>query len=148
MTSRASKSPKLYFWDTGLACSLLGIRSAEQVSGHYLYGSLFENMVACELLKALRAQPGLRGLSFWRNNRRQEVDLLVEDGPANLSAAIEVKSARTPRPAYLATLDAVGGALGVEPSRRFVAFDGSERVDLPERGSFVPWRLIREACGL
>ena len=148
ITSRASRSPKLYFWDTGLACSLLGIRSAEQVSGHYLYGSLFENMVACELLKALRAQPGLRDLSFWRNNRRQEVDLLVEDGPANLSAAIEVKSARTPRPAYLSTLDAVGGALGVEPSRRFVAFDGSERVDLPERGSFVPWRLIREACGL
>ena len=42
---RLVKSPKLYFYDTGLACSLLGIRDEDQVSLHYLKGSLFENLI-------------------------------------------------------------------------------------------------------
>ncbi len=45
---RLIKSPKLYFYDTGLACSLLGIRSAEQVGLHYLKGALFENLIISE----------------------------------------------------------------------------------------------------
>lgn len=44
-TKRLVKSPKLYFIDMGLACSLLDIRDAGQLQSHYLRGSLFENFV-------------------------------------------------------------------------------------------------------
>ncbi|MEM7657458.1 MAG: ATP-binding protein, partial [Bacteroidota bacterium] len=46
------KSPKLYFYDTGLACYLLGIRSAQELANHYAKGALFENFVIVEMLKA------------------------------------------------------------------------------------------------
>mgnify|MGYP000486062862 CR=1 FL=1 len=48
---RIIKSPKLYFTDAGLPCSLLGIHDAAQVRDHYLRGSLFENLVVMEVLK-------------------------------------------------------------------------------------------------
>jgi uncharacterized protein len=48
---RLIKSPKLYFYDTGVACSLLGIESKEQLFSHYLKGGLTENFVIAELMK-------------------------------------------------------------------------------------------------
>ncbi len=48
---RLVKSPKLYFYDTGVACSLLGIRAEDQVSSHYLKGALFENLIINEFIK-------------------------------------------------------------------------------------------------
>jgi hypothetical protein len=50
-SKRLIKSPKLYFYDTGLACSLLKI-TPEQLTSHYLRGGLFENMVLADLYKA------------------------------------------------------------------------------------------------
>lgn len=49
---RVTKSPKLYFCDTGLASWLLGIRDPSQMTFHAQRGALFENLVAAELLKA------------------------------------------------------------------------------------------------
>jgi predicted AAA+ superfamily ATPase len=48
---RLIKSPKIYFYDTGVVCSLLNIRSAEMIQSHYLYGALFENFVIAEIIK-------------------------------------------------------------------------------------------------
>ena len=48
---RLVKSPKLYFYDTGVACSLLGIRDESQVNLHYMKGALFENLIIGEFIK-------------------------------------------------------------------------------------------------
>ena len=48
---RLVKSPKLYFYDVGLACWLLGLRTADQVSRDPLWGSLFENFIIMEAMK-------------------------------------------------------------------------------------------------
>ena len=48
---RLVKTPKLYFYDTGLACNLLGIDDEKQLINHWAKGALFENMVINELLK-------------------------------------------------------------------------------------------------
>lgn len=48
---RLIKSPKLYFYDTGIACSLLGIREENQVNLHYLKDGLFENLIINEFIK-------------------------------------------------------------------------------------------------
>ncbi len=90
---RHVKAPKLLFWDTGLACYLLGIRSPEQLRVHPLRGALFETWVAAEVCKARlhRGQP--TATSFYRDRRGLEVDLLVERGMELI--AVESKSGET-----------------------------------------------------
>lgn len=87
---RLIKMPKLYFTDVGLAASLLGIQSPDQLAAHPLKGALFETMVVNEFLKA-RRNAGLREqLYFWRDNIGTEVDIVLERGPA--LAGVEIKS--------------------------------------------------------
>lgn len=75
-TKRLVKTPKLYFYDTGLACALLGIRSAMQVNTHYLRGALFENLVINEFIKAALHRGQEPVLSFWRDKMGLELDLV------------------------------------------------------------------------
>jgi hypothetical protein len=87
---RLVKTPKLYFYDTGLASALLGIRDVEQLHTHYMKGELFENMVITELLKH-RFNQGLESdYYFWRDNKGIEVDCL-QAGNHDMKA-IEIKS--------------------------------------------------------
>ncbi len=75
---RLIKSPKLYFYDTGLLCSLLGLESAGHLDTHYLRGAIFENWVIAETIKQ-HVHAGRRpDLYFWRDNIGNEVDLLYE----------------------------------------------------------------------
>lgn len=92
-TKRLVKSPKLYFYDTGLACSLLGINNAQQLSIHFLRGGLFENLVINELQKKAINAGKEPELSFWRDSTGNEVDLLnTVNGKKN---AWEIKSGAT-----------------------------------------------------
>ncbi len=90
---RVVKSPKLYFYDTGLACNLLGIRSKGELLTHYLRGSLFENLVIVDMLKTSNAYEGERQFYFWRDSNGHEVDLLTEQGGS--IHAVEIKSSET-----------------------------------------------------
>ena len=90
---RLIKTPKLYFYDTGLAVWLLSIREARQVETHPLRGALFENWVVSESLKA-RFNHGLPAhLYFWRDRAGHEVDLLMET--TNQLIPVEIKSSQT-----------------------------------------------------
>ncbi|MBP1728348.1 MAG: ATPase, partial [Deltaproteobacteria bacterium] len=75
---RLIKAPKLYFWDVGLACHLLGIEKANQVVSHPLVGALFETFVVTELMKQRLNQVREPRLYYWRDNAGHEVDLLCE----------------------------------------------------------------------
>jgi predicted AAA+ superfamily ATPase len=90
---RLIKSPKLYFYDTGLACMLLDIPDARSLAWHALRGGLFENFVIVELLKRYLNR-GLRPrFYFWRDSNGVEIDLLIEREGRLL--AIEIKSTQT-----------------------------------------------------
>lgn len=90
---RLVKAPKLYFYDTGLAAYLQGIRDPAQLSIHPARGALFEAFVIGELLKH-RYNHGLpSNLYFWRNNVGDEVDVLVEE--AGALQPVEIKSGQT-----------------------------------------------------
>jgi len=90
---RLVKSPKLFFYDTGLVCHLLGLRSSEQLETHPLRGALFETFVVGEIVKA-RMNAGIRGgLSFYRDHKGHEVDLVVES--ADGLRIVEIKSGAT-----------------------------------------------------
>lgn len=90
---RVIKSPKLYFYDTGLASSLLGIQNEQQLGLNPLKGSLFENMIIIDLLKQ-RLNKGLQdNLYYWRDKTGNELDVLL-DGATKLTA-IEIKAGAT-----------------------------------------------------
>ncbi len=100
---RVVKTPKLYFYDTGLACSLLGINSEEQLSSHYLKGELFESLIIAELQKQQFNQGQRPADYFWRDNTGHEVDFLSErSGGVRIA---EIKSGKTIRPDFFRGLD-------------------------------------------
>ena len=93
MRKRLVKTPKLFFYDTGLACRLLGIENEGQIARDPLRGGLFENLVVLEALKH-SLHRGLRAeLAFYRDNVGNEVDLLYGRGADALP--IEVKAGAT-----------------------------------------------------
>lgn len=95
---RIIKSPKLYFYDTGLACSLLGIRSAQQLQTHFLRGALFENLIINELTKNKLNAGERPSFYFWRDSTGHEIDLLSDEGTVH--RAVEIKSGQTVQPAF------------------------------------------------
>lgn len=122
---RVIKTPKLYVRDTGLACSLLGIESADELFLSPYRGPLFEIAVLEEISEAYAARGRRPRLSFWRDSAGREIDILIERG-ASLSWAIEVKSSSTYAEKYFRNLDAVAGELGVPVDRRVVVYAGDE----------------------
>jgi predicted AAA+ superfamily ATPase len=90
---RLIKMPKLYFYDTGLACNLLGVENEKQLDSHYLKGGLFENLIILELLKE-RLNQGLQpNLYFWRDRTGFEIDCIAEW--SGKTKAIEIKYTQT-----------------------------------------------------
>ena len=77
---RLVKSPKLYFYDTGVACSLLGIRDENQVNLHYMKGALFENLILNEFIKRSFHRGENHLPYFWQDSQGKEIDCLLVDG--------------------------------------------------------------------
>lgn len=90
---RVVKMPKLYFLDTGLAASLMGIQTSAQLAVHPLRGALFETLIVAEFLKDRFHKGLLSNLFFWRDNVGLEVDLLLDE-PEGLRP-VEIKSSAT-----------------------------------------------------
>lgn len=90
---RVVKTPKLYFYDTGLASYLLGIRHAEELNVHFAKGALFENYVITEYIKNCRNVGDNSNPYFWRDNVGNEIDLLADLGQQ--LKIIEIKSGKT-----------------------------------------------------
>ncbi len=90
---RLIKSPKMYFCDTGLACSLLGIHSPAELSSHAMRGHLFENLIVTEAYKKCLNSMDEPSLYFYRDSNQNEVDLLRVTSSG--MKAFEVKSSST-----------------------------------------------------
>jgi hypothetical protein len=75
---RLVKMPKIYFYDTGLVCALLGIQNADQLNYHPLFGSLFENFVIGELIKHRFNKAKNNNFYFWRDNIGHEIDVIAD----------------------------------------------------------------------
>jgi hypothetical protein len=90
---RLLQMPKLYFYDTGLCCSLLEIENEKQLVNHPMRGSLTENLIILELLKG-RFNKGLRSnLYYWRDRTGNEIDLLLDQSHGAIP--VEIKSSST-----------------------------------------------------
>lgn len=79
-SKRVVKTPKLYFYDTGLLCHLLKINKREMLLTHPVKGALFENMMIAEFFKQMHHSYQNQSPWFWRDNHGDEVDLLLDKG--------------------------------------------------------------------
>jgi uncharacterized protein len=100
---RLIKTPKLYFFDSGLLCYLLGIREPDQLRHHPLRGAIFENWVVSEVYKTRVHAARQPDLYFHRDRKGHEVDLLVDRG-SQVTAA-EIKAGETVAADFFAGLD-------------------------------------------
>lgn len=132
---RIVKTPKLYFYDTGLACSLLGITSAEQLDTHFLRGGLFENMVVNQFIKQSLNDGVQPDLTFWRDSTGLEVDLIRTNGLAQ--SAYEIKSGSTFHPDYFKGLQKWSALSGASPENLAVIYGGYTALQTSE-GAVLP----------
>ena len=102
---RLVKSPKLYFYDVGLACYLLGIYEPKQLETHPLRGALFENMIVAEAMKSLSNLGLKRDLFFYRDSNGQEIDLIVD--LAGTLLPIEIKASERFSAHFIKALNSV-----------------------------------------
>jgi len=138
---RLVKMPKLYFYDTGLASSLLRVEKADQLTSHFMVGSLFENMIIVEMLKHRYNQGKQSNLFFWRDNKGKEIDCLLEE--AGRLIPVEIKSGRTFNQDYLSNLKYWNGISGNLPENTFLVYGGEK--DYPTTyGNVIGWRKVEE----
>ena len=121
---RATKMPKLYFYDTGLACSLLDITSPAQLAVSSFRGPLFESFMISDLHKQYFNIGRRPPLYFWRdNNGYIEVDCLANIG--NHLIPIETKSGETANSDYFVGLTKWNELAETDPGKGYVVYGGN-----------------------
>lgn len=123
---RLVKTPKLYFYDTGLACSLLDIQNAGQITTHFLRGGLFENLVINEFVKECYNKGIEPSLSFWRDSTGNEVDLLRTTGGKQY--AYEIKSGATYSPDFFKGISKWAKLSHADTEQCFVIYNGDNNL--------------------
>ena len=123
-SKRLVKTPKLYFYDTGLACSLLDIKTETQMNTHYLRGNLFENLVVSDFIKDEFNNGAIEtALSFWRDSRGNEVDIIKRIGEEEF--AYEIKSAATFNESFTKGLDYWAKLSNADSAHKTVLYGGT-----------------------
>jgi predicted AAA+ superfamily ATPase len=122
LPKRLTKMPKLYFYDTGILCYLLNIRTDIELTASHFYGSLFENLAISELMKR-QTNRGEQPRIYFIRDQYGEVDCLLET-PSGLSL-VEVKATSTFTSEHTTKLDYFGELLNISPTRRFLVYNGA-----------------------
>lgn len=138
-SKRLIKTPKIYFYDSGLAAHLLGIESPNMITNHYLRGGLFESMVISNLLKARFNAGKSSNLSFWRDKTGIEVDCLVEKGEQLIP--VEIKSAQTVNSDFFDALGKFCELSGIPSSSSYIIYGGDDE-QKRSSGHVLSWRDI------
>jgi uncharacterized protein len=140
---RIIKKPKLYFYDSGVVCYLLNIKTKEQLSNHNLLGAIFENFVINEKLKSAFNKAENPEFYFWQDSNGKEVDLLIQR--ANYLDLIEIKSSSTPKSEFaknvldLATLAKANG----QKTKQYVMYTGDETYTM-KTVQYTSWLKLLE----
>ena len=130
---RLVKSPKVYFYDTALACYLLGIETEAQLSVHPLRGALFENMIVNEALKE-RMNKGKDSNLFFYKDRSKEIDLIHAQG--HELNVYEIKSSKTFHKEFYKGIDYLQNIFGDRITRSALIFDGDLEISSVQNGAY------------
>lgn len=140
LKKRLVKSPKLYFYDVGLASFLLGIENEKHIETHPLRGALFENMVLLDLVKN-RYNTGLdSNFYFYRDNHNNEVDVVQEQGYGlNL---YEIKSSSTFHQNFLKGLNYLKKLLPERINKSMLVYSGSDDFEIQNHQVMNYFRIV------
>ena len=144
----ATRMPKLHYVDTGLACHLLGLRDEGQLLGSPHYGGLLESLICMECCKhAVWAE---EEVSLWhfRDNRKREVDIVLERGDSRI-IGVEVKASASVRREDFKGLAALAELAGGAFERGVLFYGGQEALPFrfgERRFHALPLGMLLASC--
>jgi len=139
-SKRLIKTPKLYFYDSAIACHLLTIQTPKELATHYLRGGLFESMILADLLKQ-RLNAGLSpNLYFWRDKSGHEIDCILEHG--STLTPIEIKSGETLNSDFFTSLTKWNEIAGQNSENSYVVYGGTENQSRSQ-GTAIGWTQLQ-----
>ncbi|NOY97300.1 MAG: ATP-binding protein [Chlorobi bacterium] len=141
LNKRIVKSSKIYFYDTGLLCYLLGIKTPEDLQYHYLRGFIFESYVIAELKKYICNRTLNADTWFYRDSNGNEVDVIIE-APGMLKA-IEIKSGKTIVKQFFKGLNYWHKVSGNEKSEQYLIYAGDDK-QMRSDSIVLNWHSISE----
>lgn len=137
-TKRLTKTPKLYFYDTGLVCSLLNLRAADTLILNPFRGPLFENLIIADLYKQFFNLGFKPSLYFWRDqNGRIEVDGLIDLG--NRLVPLEIKSGETISNDFFTGVKNWSALANINPENAYIIYGGDSHQSR-SNGTVISWR--------
>jgi predicted AAA+ superfamily ATPase len=135
---RLLKTPKLYFFDTGLLCHLLGLNDEEKLKSSDKFGIIFENLVIAEKVKYKAHRHQDPDMFFFRDSNGLEVDLF-EINDINKVAMTELKSGKTFKSDFLTNMKKLKD---IDPSLSMnIVYNGEENIKLTEL-EVKNWRTL------
>ena len=138
---RLVKRPKLYFYDTGLACNLLHINSVNELDMHFAKGNLFENFILTELLKKRFNNAKTSNLYFWRDHHGKEIDCIIEK--ANSLIPIEIKSSKTYQKEHFKNMNYWNKLSDNSKENSYLVYSGNESDHLAY-GNLMSWKHLNK----
>lgn len=143
---RIVKMPKLYFYDTGLICSLLEIENERQLNTHYLKSNIFENFIITELIKGRMNKGRTPNHYFWRINHGYEIDCIIDhaEGPI----AVEIKSGETFSSEFLKALKYWEKLTGLTKNKNWLIYGGEITRNIGDSITLLSWKELNRLSNL
>ena len=139
VNKRLIKAPRLYFYDTGIACNLLGINNEQSFSMHYLKGGLFESFIIAEIIKYLFNHKLNGQCTFFRDSNGNEIDVIVElEGKYKV---VEIKSGRTINQDFFKGLTYWDKIQVEMPSEKYLIY-GGDQIQERSIATVLGWRHL------
>lgn len=137
---RLIKSTKLYFYDTGLASFLLGLKSEKAILESEFKGALFENMAINEYFKQNLHHNLYHDFYYWRDSNGHEVDLMVSNGTEY--DVVEIKATKTILPKLFEGIDLLKNIGKEKINRKILVYGGNQSQNRTEYKVFA-WNAIK-----
>lgn len=138
---RITKSTKLYFYDTGLACSLLRINNVSALENYYNKGALFENFVINEICKSYYNRGERPPIYFWRDQKGNEIDLVLDLG--GQLAPLEIKASSTFNNRFFKAIAWWHNIVDLPIVKSFVVYGGEQDWET-ETGQMISWQRLTD----
>jgi uncharacterized protein len=129
------------FVDTGIACSLLNIKNAEELSSHYLRGGLVESCIIADLFKQYYNRDQRPAIYFWRDQTDNEIDCVLE-GALHMTA-IEIKGGKTINRDYFKAFGYLKQLESAPEMRNVVVYAGEQKQTWPD-AQVLNWQSAGE----
>ena len=140
LRKRLVKMPKLHFYDTGLVCWLLGIRTARQLRNHPLRGSIFETWVVSEILKRRMHQGANRPCYYFRDQHGREADMVIDHH--DRLQVVEVKAGQTITDDALRIASKAPKLLSADRRVESLLVYGGELLQQRTEVTILPWNQL------